>query len=298
LLYTMVLSNSIILAVALAFIISTVHGKRLNLVREVTLNEEMDTAATEPNQLSCCFFDRGYDGDSAQKLCFRRSSCRNTAFNRKGKLARSAALCALVCMTKDDKAAASDMPSPSALKADARRKTKEQAVADKEEAEKEAAAAPEGAAEEDAAAPEMAAEEEASAEAARYVVLHDGLKIFKSCESKQIVGTLKKGDTVASQGDKCKVGNAQMLYIEEPHGGVVQMSRLKKVVNRKEKMENTKAQVKEEMEKRKAQVKEELAQEKPAAKDSESSVPPKDSESSAMRSLPIVALLATAAITL
>lgn len=97
----MVLVRSIILAGALS-LIPSFDGKRVHVDegKELMLNLE----AESPTQLTCCWFESGYEGDSAQKLCYvKGASCTNTPnYHHEAKLAQFES-CSMLCTAKNDK---------------------------------------------------------------------------------------------------------------------------------------------------------------------------------------------------
>jgi len=88
------------LAIALS-LITSFEGKRVSVdeAKELMLDEDVGS----PTQLTCCWFESGYDRDSAQKLCYvNGTSCTNRQNHDEGKLARFES-CSMLCRGKDDK---------------------------------------------------------------------------------------------------------------------------------------------------------------------------------------------------
>lgn len=95
----MVLVRSIILAGALS-LIPSFDGKRVHVDegKELMLNLE----AESPTQLTCCWFESGYEGDSAQKLCYVKGASCTIHKYHEGKLAQFES-CSMLCTAKNDK---------------------------------------------------------------------------------------------------------------------------------------------------------------------------------------------------
>lgn len=88
-----------ILAAALLLISS--DGKRVSIdaAKELALTEEAESVT----QLSCCLFEAGYDGDSAQKLCYVKGAvCTNRERHPQGQHDKFES-CSLLCTVKDSK---------------------------------------------------------------------------------------------------------------------------------------------------------------------------------------------------